>query len=298
MGKRLGMLIPAMVLLAACSGSPADEKDPDGDGPNDPTNNPPVDADADGDGLSDDQESDLGLDPAVADTDEDGVDDGAEVDSGTDPLKKDSDSDGYTDGEEHFAGTDALDAGSVIYQGGWPFNMEKGALQNPTFAGSIGAVSVGERFPDLLGIDQFGDLVHLYDFANHGKPVVIDFSAQWCVPCMNLADFMTDGNDSLPYTTLRDAVQSDEVYWITVMGQNVSFGLPTAVTSEEWAADFPDEKIPVIAPPNPAASMHYIDLHYFPTAIWLDEEMTVVAFENDPNPYAALDALEGQLSTQ
>src|SRR4051794_24879513 len=42
--------------------------------------------DADGDGLSDEEEADLGTDPADADSDGDGVSDGAEVDAGTDPL--------------------------------------------------------------------------------------------------------------------------------------------------------------------------------------------------------------------
>ncbi len=42
--------------------------------------------DSDGDGLTDDEEGDLGTDPAVADTDQDGFDDGVESYAGTDPL--------------------------------------------------------------------------------------------------------------------------------------------------------------------------------------------------------------------
>ena len=281
-----GWLVSAMVLVAACAGSSSEEP---GGSPVDPAT-----LDTDGDGLSDGEEADLGSDPAVMDTDEDGLDDGAEVTAGTDVTKKDSDDDGYLDADELSAGTDALDAASVIYQGGWPYNREKGALENPTFFGPRGTIEIGGRFPDLVGVDQHGELVHLYDFAGHGKPVVLDFSAQWCVPCMYVADYLVGNNETQTFDKVRDAVWAGDVYWITVMSQNVEGGPPTGVTSQEWASDFPDERIPVLSPPNASASMHYIDLAYFPSAIWLDEDMTVVDF-NNLEPYQALDSLDDAL---
>lgn len=285
-----GWFVSAMCLVAACAGSSDDS-----DGSNPGVDPDPVTLDTDGDGLTDAEEADLGSDPALADSDEDGLDDGAEVTAGTDAAKKDSDGDGYGDADELSAGTDPLDQTSVIYQGGWPYNREKGALEDPTFSGRLGEIAASDQFPDLVGYDQYGELVHLYDFAGHGKPVVLDFSAQWCVPCMNLADYLVGGNDSLGFDKVREALDAGDLYWITIMSQNLAGGPATTTTSLEWSQSFPDDRIPVLAPRNAAASMHYIDLHYFPTSIWLDEDMTIHAFENDPNPYHALEALDAAL---
>ena len=72
--------------------------------------------DADGDGLPDEQEIELGTDPANPDTDGDGASDGAEVAAGTDPrdpgsrpggpAADDADGDGLSDAEELALGTD------------------------------------------------------------------------------------------------------------------------------------------------------------------------------------------------
>ena len=68
--------------------------------------------DADEDGLSDDEEAEIGTDPAVFDTDADRLSDGFEVlEFGTNPLLADSDEDGLGDGDElEVYGTDALSA--------------------------------------------------------------------------------------------------------------------------------------------------------------------------------------------
>lgn len=285
MSKRLGVFIPVICLMAACSGGSTGE---------DPIE-PPADVDTDGDGLFDSDEDTMGLNPNASDTDEDGLGDGEEIGLGTDPLEADSDNDGYLDGDEIHEGSDPLLRRSKIYAGGWPYNREKDALNDPTFAGPLGAIQTATQFPDLVGIDQNGELVHLYDFANHGVPVMLDFSAQWCAPCNALADFMTGANNSFPYTKLREALQNGDLYWVTVLGQNFEGDPATAVTSTEWADLHPDDLIPVLSPPNPHASLHYINLHYFPTMLWLDETMNIVSFENDPNPYAAADALEAEL---
>jgi hypothetical protein len=73
--------------------------------------------DADGDGLSDEEEADLGTDPADADRDGDGVSDGAEVDAGTDPLDpNDAPGAGGTGGTPSLPNTGA---GERTAGGGW-----------------------------------------------------------------------------------------------------------------------------------------------------------------------------------
>jgi hypothetical protein len=71
--------------------------------------------DVDQDGLSVDQESQIGTDPAKADTDGDGLSDGDEVKKfRTDPLKADTDGDGYTDAQEIGNGYNPLGTGKCL----------------------------------------------------------------------------------------------------------------------------------------------------------------------------------------
>ena len=101
-------------------GNPATEPtDTDGDGTPDyldadDTGGP--EGDIDGDGLSNDEEAELGTDPARADTDGDGVNDGSEASAGSDPLDNrsfaDADGDLVPDAVETDDGTDPGDANS------------------------------------------------------------------------------------------------------------------------------------------------------------------------------------------
>ena len=73
-----------------------------------------VELDTDGDGLIDEEELQIGTDPADPDSDEDGLTDGREVNEvGTDPLAPDTDGDGYDDAIELDAGSDPNDPASV-----------------------------------------------------------------------------------------------------------------------------------------------------------------------------------------
>ena len=65
------------------------------------------DADSDGDGISNLQEINIGLNPALKDTDYDGLEDNEEIDCyGTDPADPDTDDDGFKDGDEIKLGLD------------------------------------------------------------------------------------------------------------------------------------------------------------------------------------------------
>ncbi|MEZ4240468.1 MAG: thioredoxin family protein [Myxococcota bacterium] len=232
------------------------------------TTSTPVDSD--GDGLSDDDEAALG----------------------TDPADEDSDDDGYLDGDEVTEGSDPLDPDSVIYQGGWPYNGDRAAIPDPGWSGHP---NVGTQFPDLVGIDQFGDTVHLYDFFAPGTQVVLDFSAEWCVPCQQLAGYLDHENELFPYPTIRDAVEAGDVVWITVLTENNAGNPPTAATAAAWYAAHPNPRVPVLAASGVGAVVSFLGLSYYPTSAWLDGDLTVTAFDNAPNPYAAIDQLEGWL---
>jgi len=270
-----------LFLLAACTGP---------DGPSDPH------TDTDGDGLSDATEQRLGTDPEIADSDGDRLNDGDEVDLGTDPLSPDTDTDGYTDGQEAGFGSDPLDATSVIYRGGWPYNLDKAALDDPGFAS--GTITVHQRLPDAVGVDQFGDQVHLYDFGGAGKPIIADFSAQWCEPCNDLSEYLAGQSEDSPWLLpkTRDAIAAGDVYWVTILLQNIDFTPPASAEScVVWATEHPNDRIPVTAPENAADIMNYLGLYGFPTLVWLDDDLTVHAFDIETDPARGAEALEESL---
>jgi hypothetical protein len=214
-----------------------------------PAVDPPLaEVDLDGDGLSDNAELELGTELDDPDTDGDGLVDGDEIANGADPFIRDTDGDGYTDRDEVFEGKDPNDDQSVIYSGGWPYYFEKTELRGGSFTDAIG---VGKRFARVKLADQHGEQVDLFDFYNDRKPVVIDLSAQWCLPCQQLSTFVVGDGDPLNYGDIWPAgpavVRRGDVYWITIIGEGLDRLPATQRTAEEWADEYPSRQIPVLA---------------------------------------------------
>ena len=111
-------------------------------------------------------------------------------------ANNDTDGDGYTDLQEEHFGSNPNDVSSLIYKGGWPYNVDKdympyinfkdcssipygngcqctedsqcmeGSKCEILFTSQNCVPKQGAQLPRFIGIDQFGDNVDLYDFAN------------------------------------------------------------------------------------------------------------------------------------
>ncbi len=208
------------------------------------------------------------------DPDADHLTNAEEAALGTDPQDPDTDGDGYLDGDEVLEGTDPLDPASRIYTGGWPYQREKGSIVDPGFDSSPG---VGAVMPRLVAYDQHGELVDLYDFALHGRPIVIDLSALWCQACRDLATWLEgepsifDDNPAL--SPIRDKVNAGEIYWITVIFEDGAGDAAVPADATLWATTYPNPTIPVLAD-NDRETFSYMFPGAYPNLQILEEDMT------------------------
>jgi hypothetical protein len=290
-----------MILALACAGDPncdqtkedcssGNNDDPDdGDNGSDNGGNGSDNGggvqDTDGDGLTDADETAAGTDPMVADTDADGVDDGEEAAIGTDPLASDSDGDGYPDGIEVEAGSDPTDAEDGLYMGGWPYNPDKDAMEDPGWGGSARS---GAQLPRFAWPDQFGEEVDIYDFANQGKPVIIDLSGVWCSWCNEVAKFM-DGRrsyfDGYGWDELPDLVNDGSVLWVTVLDSNASGGAIDEADLAEWYDTYDNPNIAVLGDKRQKL-MQWMNVVGYPSIMLLDENLQVTVY--NANDYTAV----------
>ena len=241
--------------------------------------------DSDGDGLDDDLEESFGTDPDLADTDGDGLTDLEEYEGGTSGTAWDSDGDGYGDYDEVQEGTDPTDPESRIYQGGWPYNPDKGEMLDPGWEEDP---KLGGTMPRLIVEDQFGDKVDLYDFAKQGVDVVLDISTEWCAPCQRIAAWLDDGDHSDlveyawwddSYAGIPDLVNSEKIYWITLLVQNQDHEAADASTVQNWYSNWPHPLIPVLLDEGQAVYEWVMPTGY-PTINILGEDMTFQTYTN------------------
>ena len=267
-------------------------------------------ADADTDTGDGDPGEEGETDPGPVDSDEDGLTDEEEAMYGTDPNKKDTDGDNYWDSWEIIEGTDPLDLSSRIYTGFWPYNPAKDDLEQGSWANT--STNVGELFPRDSFLDQHGDMVDLYDFANFVSPItgevsyfIFDISAQWCGPCHNVANWIAhnDSQDNAwieeTYPTVRQKVEEYRIWWVTFIAEANDGSAPTLSDSQSWYSVHTDSKIPVLVDDAQDVRNNYLG-PAFPHFFLLDPEMRIEFFPpqsggTNEDPYPAVGLVDKYL---
>ena len=233
------------------------------------------------------------VDPNV-DTDGDGLTDVEETELGTDPNNEDSDGDGTSDGDEVDLGLDPNDEESKPYAGGWPNNPDKDEYNAP------GADEAGSGLGDLLVgavlMDQFGEMVDIYDFTGANAPVMVDLSGIWCGYCQDLASYMTGGNSQAPWedwvpgmANLPAAVESGDLIWLQIMhsGESGFSDTPTLDDAQWWAETYVDPHVPVLVDDGTFDSV--FSPNGLPAVFLFNRNMEMLSKGSGSNPYRPLE---------
>ena len=204
------------------------------------------------------------------------------------------------------------------YFGGWPINEEKKQIQDPGFIPDCNSSDVfkkagcgcsddedcysgkcfnsprvgkyciqgkGTVFPNYKLIDQYGEMVDLYDFANQGKLIVIEFSTSWCQPCKDFAAWLSFGDETVTshrfwkeeYGIIKELIKKEKIYFINIQSQD-RYKEPSSLESiQDWAYDYPDELIPILSDSNYDVR-NWARVTAYPTMIVLNEKMEILQF--------------------
>ena len=174
---------------------------------------------------------------------------------------------------------------SFLYTGNWPINKNKESILENSNTGKLDcpnglgcecimnddcvnsncikhlkgdyfcALKAGDTFPHFKSLDQFNEILDIYDFANdEGKYILIEMGASWCSPCHALAGWFTWNEDEIKskrfwkkdYELIYDLVKNQDVYFITILYEDEFRDNATYDTAYEWYNTYPDEDIPIL----------------------------------------------------
>ena len=222
----------------------------------------------------------------------------------------DSDEDGYSDQDELHAGTNPKDPLSLIYEGGWPYNSEKDSLSIVGFGancpgditcecnldsdcvnqncqryprGAYCSPKEGTQLPRFKMIDQFGEMVDIYDFSEQGKYILLELSAGWCTPCNQLSAWMTYDDPEVTYQAwwksaylqIKPWLEKGKVILINVQYSDEYKDNSSLASIQDWYSQYPHDGTPVLA--DSEKLLHtWIKPTGIPTVILLNDKMRIV----------------------
>ena len=144
--------------------------------------------------------------------------------------------------------------------------------------------------PRFEALDQFGESVDLYDFANQGKMILIELSAAWCSPCNDLAKWITTNDQKITqnpcwkdrYFPIRDMIKNGEIFLINFMFEGEDkINKVTATPNDvmKWYKQYPDPHVPILA--DEYRFLHsWVKPTGLPCIFLLDENMRLINYSS------------------
>ena len=204
---------------------------------------------------------------------------------------------------------------SSKYAGGWPVNSQSNNIKDPGYnlpcpggtgcecstnadcdnqncnahpKGNYCVPKKGDLMPRFNAVDQFGENVDLYDFANQGKMILIELSATWCSPCNDLASWLATNDQKIRgnrwwddrYLSIRDMIENNEIFLVNFLFEGTE--RKTTATHDDvvaWYNNYPDPNVPVLTDDN-----RYLHSWVKPTGLpcifLVDENMRLINYAN------------------
>lgn len=128
----------------------------------------------------------------------------------------------------------------------------------------------GDVVVDLVGVDQFGDLVELRQF--RGKPLVLSVGATWCGPCRDDA-----ANYAAVHTYLMEAFpgSGDAPFWFVEILTDARDQTGSLPAQTGWAQVYGMEG-PVLGGAGAARAGARLQISSIPTKLVIDGEGVIV----------------------
>jgi len=142
---------------------------------------------------------------------------------------------------------------------------------------------MGTKLPRFKMIDQFGQMVDIYDFSEQGKYILLELSASWCTPCNQLSSWLAYGDlevTSQPwwkssYLQLKPWIETGEVTLINVQYADDYRDNASLASIQDWFSRYPHDLVPVLA--DSEKLLHkWIKPTGIPNIILLNEKMEIV----------------------
>ena len=222
----------------------------------------------------------------------------------------DKDRDGYSDEQERHAGTDPFSHKSIIYSGLWPYNVEKHKIKDPGFGecpegigcectninkcppqsscqklyiGSYCVPEIKAIMPRFQGIDQFGEEVDIYDFANQGKNILIEIGSASATPSQELSAWRSYVHEEVKnrqwwnekFEKIHSIIDNGDIFWIHVIHRNKQKEKATGETVESWYELYSHDNVAILADPE-ARIKNWVRPTGMPTIIVLNEKMELI----------------------
>ena len=201
------------------------------------------------------------------------------------------------------------------YKGGWPVNPKSDEIEDSGFdlpcpggtgcecrtnkdcdnnncrahpRGNFCVPKKGDLIPRFEALDQFGESVDLYDFANQGKMILLELSTSWCPACRDLAAWLSHNDLQIKekpwwkdrYLPIRDMIENGEIYLVNFMYEGEEKNV-TVTTNDvvEWYNQYPDLNVPVLA--DEYRFLHsWVKPTGLPCIFLLDENMRLINYTN------------------
>jgi hypothetical protein len=157
-------------------------------------------------------------------------------------------------------------------------------------------MELGQLLPHAQLVDQYGDLVDIYDFAQDGRPVVLQLSAGWCYYGWMIGDGLWGDDDrglAGDYPALFDAIRTGEVHHLTVFVHGFEQDTPEdSAVLDEFMSRHPDASQPAML--DDGSLLPLVEWG-FPTMLVLDEDLRIRSAETALTA-ATSDAVVGLLN--